>query len=100
MLLGAWTLAMIALAGFVALHLNAATAAGLESLLPGERLVYPTGYANANAAQWLMAFWPALLLARSERACLGVRGVLAGGAVLLAGWRCSARAVARCTRRR
>ncbi len=33
---------------------------------------------------WLMAFWPALLLARSERLPWGLRGVLAGGAVLLA----------------
>ena len=31
-----------------------------------------------------MAFWPALLLARSERLPWGLRGVLAGGAVLLA----------------
>jgi tetratricopeptide (TPR) repeat protein len=84
LLLGAWTLAMIGLAAFVALHVNAATGASLQSLLPGGRLIYPTGYANANAAQWLMAFWPALLLARSERLPWGLRGVLAGGAVLLA----------------
>jgi hypothetical protein len=87
LLLGAWVLAMIGLAAFVALHVNAAAAgspARLASLLPGGRLVYPSGYANANAAQWLMAFWPALLLARSERLPWAVRGVLAGGAVLLA----------------
>jgi len=84
LLLGAWTLAMIALAAFVALHLDAASTAGLEHLIPGGRLVYPSGYANANAAQWLMAFWPALLLARSSRLPWGLRGVLAGGAVLLA----------------
>jgi tetratricopeptide (TPR) repeat protein len=85
LLLGAWTLAMICLAAFVALHVNAATTAGLESLLPGGRLVYPSGYANANAAQWLMAFWPALLLARERSLHWSVRGLLAGGAVLLAG---------------
>ncbi len=84
LLLGAWTLAMICLAAFVALHVNVATGASLQSLLPGGRLVYPTGYANANAAQWLMAFWPALLLARSKRLPWALRGVLAGGAVLLA----------------
>ena len=84
LLLGAWTLAMVGLAVFVALHLNTATGASLQGLLPGGRLVYPTGYANANAAQWLMAFWPALLLARSERLPWALRGVLAGGAVLLA----------------
>jgi tetratricopeptide (TPR) repeat protein len=75
--LGAWSLALIALAGFVALHVDAAGSAGLQRMLPGGRLEYPSGYANANAAQWLMAFWPALLLARA-------RSLLAGGAVLLA----------------
>jgi O-antigen ligase len=66
------------------LHVDSATTAGLQAMLPDGRLVYPTGYANANAAQWLMAFWPAVLLARSERLPWGLRGVLAGGAVLLA----------------
>ncbi|HYM55477.1 MAG TPA: hypothetical protein VES97_08950, partial [Solirubrobacteraceae bacterium] len=84
LLLGAWTLALVALAAFAALHLDAATSARLQTMLPGGRLVYPTGYPNANAAQWLMAFWPALLLARSERLPWAVRGLLAGGAVLLA----------------
>ena len=84
LLLGAWTLAMIALAAFAVLHVQAASATGLDQLLPGGRLVYPSGYANANAAQWLMAFWPALLLARSSRLPWALRGLLAGGAVLLA----------------
>jgi tetratricopeptide (TPR) repeat protein/predicted secreted protein len=86
LLVGAWTLAMIALAAFAALHVSAATGepAHLRSLMPGGRLIYPVGYPNGNAAQWLMAFWPALLLARSERLPWGLRGVLAGGAVLLA----------------
>ncbi len=84
LLLTAWTLALITLAVFTALHLDAASHASLQSLLPGGRLLYPTGYPNANAAQWLMAFWPALLLARSARLPWGLRGVLAGGAVLLA----------------
>jgi len=84
LLLSVWTFALIALAVFTALHVSSATGAGLQSLLPGGRLDYPTGYPNANAAQWLMAFWPALLLARSERLPWGVRGLLAGGAVLLA----------------
>jgi tetratricopeptide (TPR) repeat protein len=87
LLLGGWTVAMICLAAFVALHVNAAAGspARLASLLPGGRLVYPSGYANANAAEWLMAFWPALLLAREARLHWSVRGLLAGGAVLLAG---------------
>jgi tetratricopeptide (TPR) repeat protein len=86
LLLGAWTLAMSGLAAFVALHVSAAAGsqARLESLLPGGRLVYPSGYANANAAQWLMAFWPALLLARERSLHWSVRGLLAAGAVLLA----------------
>jgi Tfp pilus assembly protein PilF len=84
LLLAAWTLAMIALAAFVALHVNAASSASLQRLLPFGRLVYPSGYANANAAEWLMAFWPALLLARSARLPWMLRGTLAGGAVLLA----------------
>ncbi len=84
LLLCTWTVAMIGLAAFTALHVDAASGAGLQSLLPGGRLVYPSGYANANAAQWLMAFWPAVLLSRSARLPWGLRGLLAGGAVLLA----------------
>src|SRR5208283_1897849 len=83
LLLVGWTLAMIALGVFAALHLNAAAGASLQSMLPDGRLAYPSGYPNANAAQWLMAFWPALLLARSPRLPWALRGVLAGGAVLL-----------------
>jgi tetratricopeptide (TPR) repeat protein len=85
LLLGAWTLAMIVLAAVAALHVDAAGSASLRSMLPEGRLTYPTDYANANAAQWLMAFWPALLLARERSLPWGVRGALAGGAVLLAG---------------
>jgi tetratricopeptide (TPR) repeat protein len=87
LLLGVWVVAMIVLAAFVALHVNAAAGspARLAVLLPGGRLVYPSDYANANAAQWLMAFWPALLLAREPRLHWSVRGLFAGGAVLLAG---------------
>ncbi len=83
LLLGGWTLAMIGLAAFVALHVNA-EGGHLTRVFDGERLAYPTGYPNASAAQWLMAFWLALLLARSERLPWALRGVLAGGAVLLA----------------
>ncbi len=80
-LLVVWTLALIGLAAFAVLHVDGGA---LATLLPGGRLSYPTGYPNANAAQWLMAFWPALLLARAKRLWWGLRGVLAGGAVLLA----------------
>jgi tetratricopeptide (TPR) repeat protein len=85
LLLVAWTLAMAGLALFTALHADGATGAALQRLLPGGRLVDPTGYPNANAAQWLMAAWPAVLLARSERLPWPLRGLLAGAAVLLAG---------------
>ncbi|HUB37180.1 MAG TPA: O-antigen ligase family protein [Solirubrobacteraceae bacterium] len=86
LLLAVWTLATIVLAAFVALHVNAAASspARLADLLPGGRLTYPSSYANANAAQWLIAFWPALLLVRERRLPWPLRGVLAGGAVLLA----------------
>ena len=84
LLLAVWTLAMTGVAAFVALHLAGASSAALQSLLPGGRLIYPTGYANADAALWLMALWPALLLARSSHLPWGLRGLLAGGAVLLA----------------
>jgi tetratricopeptide (TPR) repeat protein len=83
-LLSAWTLAMVALAVFVLLHLDTATRATLERAIPEARLVYPSDYVNSAAAQWLMAFWPALLLARSPRLPAYLRGALAGGAVILA----------------
>jgi tetratricopeptide (TPR) repeat protein len=85
LLLCGWVLAMVGLGLFVLLHIDAAAAAArLIVLLPGGRLVYPAGYVNANAAQWLMAAWPALLLARERRLPWWLRGALAGGAVLLA----------------
>jgi len=85
LLLGVWIAAIAGLACYVVLHLDVASDSGLQRMLPNARLVYPSGYANANAAQWLMAFWPALLLARSERLHWSARGLLAGAAVLLAG---------------
>jgi tetratricopeptide (TPR) repeat protein len=84
LLLSCWTLALVVLAAVTALHLRAADTASLQTLIPGGRLTYPSGYANANAAQWLMAFWPAVLLARGPRLPFALRGLLAGGSVLLA----------------
>ena len=84
LLVGLWTFAMIALAVYVALRLDTATGNGYAALFSGERLSYPAGYPNATAAQWLMAFWPALLLARGKELHWAVRGLLAGGAVVLA----------------
>jgi O-antigen ligase len=84
LLLCVWTFSMIGLALFVLLHVDGAHGAGLQVLFPGGRLTYPSSYANANAAQWLMAFWPALLLVRTPQLHWSVRALLAGGAVLLA----------------
>ena len=81
LLLGAWTVAMIAFAAFVVLHVNGA--GDPAALFSEGRLKYPADYENACAAIWCMAMWPALLLARSERLPWGLRGVLAGGTVLL-----------------
>jgi O-antigen ligase len=83
-LLCAWTLAIVGVAASVAVHLNGLDAAGLSAAFPGGRLVYPAGYVNAAAAQWTMAAFPAVLLARSERLHPALRGVLAAGAVILA----------------
>jgi O-antigen ligase len=84
LLVGAWTLAMVVLALYVAVRLDLATGKSFNALFSGARLSYPAGYPNATAAQWLMAFWPALLLARGKRIPWVLRGLLAGGAVVLA----------------
>jgi tetratricopeptide (TPR) repeat protein len=84
LLLGLWTLALIGLAVYVALRLDLASGNSFQALFSGERLAYPVGYPNATAAQWLMAFWPALLLARGARLSWPLRGLLAGGSVVLA----------------
>jgi hypothetical protein len=82
LLLGGWALAMAALAVFVVLHLDAAS--HLSALFSEGRLKYPGDYENASAATWAMAAWPALLLASSERLHWALRGLLAGGTVVLA----------------
>jgi tetratricopeptide (TPR) repeat protein len=82
LLLCAWLLAMIALGAFVILHVD--SAAGPAALFSEGRLKYPGDYENAAAATWCMAMWPALLMAASDRIHWSLRGVLAGGTVLLA----------------
>jgi O-antigen ligase len=79
-----WTLAMTGLVLYVALRLRGATGGAFSSLFAGDRLSFPAGYVNADAAMWLMAFWPALLLARGAQLPWALRGALAGGAVALA----------------
>ncbi len=82
LLIGAWILAMIALAAFVVLHVEAAAHPAV--LFSEGRLKYPADYENACAAVWCIALWPALLMAASRRLHWALRGVFAGGAVLLA----------------
>ncbi len=82
LLLGAWVLAMIGLAAFVLLHVNGH--GSLAWFADEGRLSYPAGYENASAATWVMALWPALLLAREPRLPWALRGLLAGGVVVLA----------------
>jgi O-antigen ligase len=86
LLLGAWTLAMAGLAMYTVLRVNAASgsAAAVQQLMPEGRLTSPAGYTNANAAMWMMAFYPAWLMAASRRLPALLRGVLAGGATVLA----------------
>jgi tetratricopeptide (TPR) repeat protein len=80
-LLATWMAAMIALAVFVLLHIDAA--AHPAQLFGDGRLKYPAGYENASAATWAMVVWPALLLAACGRLQWALRGLFAGGAVLL-----------------
>lgn len=82
LLIGAWTVAMIGLAVFVVLHVDASS--NPARLFSDGRLKYPAGYENASAAMWAMVVWPALLLAASERVPWALRGLLGGGVVLLA----------------
>jgi tetratricopeptide (TPR) repeat protein len=81
LLLCVWLLAMIALGAFVILHVD--SVAGPAALFSEGRLKYPGDYENAAAATWCMAMWPALLLAASDRIHWSLRGMLAGGTVLL-----------------
>jgi O-antigen ligase len=80
--LGAWTLAIIALATVVLVRLPH-QANPLHSFL-AFRLVAPVAYPNGNAATSLMALWPALTLAARVEVPWWLRGAFAGGAVMLA----------------
>jgi O-antigen ligase/polysaccharide polymerase Wzy-like membrane protein len=48
------------------------------------RLQEPAGYANANVALWFSAFWPCLLFAGRRGVPAALRGLLLGGAGVLA----------------
>lgn len=47
------------------------------------RLSEPTGYANANVALWMSAFWPVILLAGRREVPAALRGLLLSSAGLL-----------------
>ena len=79
-----YVLALGGLALYVFIHLGSLGSSGLAAAMPGGRLVFPVGYVNANAAQWMIAAFPALMLARSEDLHPLVRGLLGACAALLA----------------
>lgn len=80
-LLGGWAAGMVALAVAVAVRILGAGEAG--DWFFGDRLVEPLGYANAQAALWILPIWPCVALAASGRVPLVARAWLAGGVVLL-----------------
>ncbi len=59
----------------------------LEAALPNGRLYFPIDYANAQAAAFLVGFWPAVLLAARRDGPVLLRSASLGCAsALLAGW--------------
>jgi tetratricopeptide (TPR) repeat protein len=83
LLIGVWVFSLVGLGVYVLVHLDGLSSVGLRAALSEGRLVYPDGYVNAEAAQWMMAAWPAALLARSPSFRPLLRGAFAGAAVLL-----------------
>lgn len=82
-LLGLWTAAVIAVALVTALRIG--TGDDPAALFVDDRLAEPAGYPNAVAAGLLMALWPAVALVGCGRVHAALRGLLAAGAVLVAG---------------
>jgi hypothetical protein len=76
-----WTLAMTVFGAVVLVRLGAG--AGTANFI-GNRLSDPAGYPNAAAATFFMPVWPALVLAGRAELAWWLRGLLGGGAVLLA----------------
>ncbi len=79
--LGLWTFGIGAIAVITLVRVGAV--ADPQTLFDGDRLTEPVGYANAEAAMWLMALWPAVTLAASARVPWPVRGIAAALAVVL-----------------
>lgn len=78
--LAAWTLGV----GLLGVLTLVGLARG-EAVFYAGRLVEPVGYANANAALWLMGAWPGVVLAGRGESSVALRAVLTATAVMLAG---------------
>ncbi len=82
--LGAWTAGLGVLALVTLVRVGTVADPARELFGGGGRLLWPVGYPNAAAATWLMAFFPAVLLAASARVPWALRGAFAAlGVVLL-----------------
>jgi tetratricopeptide (TPR) repeat protein len=81
LVVGSWTIGILVLAVLVLVRLPDAVGTGPAVLGPG--LAAPVGYSNAAACLWLMAAWPALVLACSAAPRPALRGLFAGGSVVL-----------------
>ncbi|MCW2993533.1 MAG: hypothetical protein JWQ18_1028, partial [Conexibacter sp.] len=79
--LGLWTLG-VGVLGTITL-LRVGLAADPSSFFDGDRMIKPAGYANAAAATWLIAFWPAVTFAASGRVPWFLRGIATALAVVL-----------------
>jgi len=79
--LGIWA-AGVAAVGASSL-LSAATNGDLEWIFADNRLSQPTGYVNATGALFLMAFWPAVVLASRRQLPVAARALLLGVAFVL-----------------
>lgn len=82
--LGLWTAGLGVLALVTLVRLGTLDDPGPALFGRGDRLLWPIGYPNAEAATWLMAFWPAVAFAASARVPWALRGVAAALGVVLA----------------
>ncbi len=82
-LLGAFAVGTALIGGLI--FLQAATADDPERFFLQGRFAEPAGYANANAAVFLAAFWPALFLGSRREVPVLARGLLLAAAGLLVG---------------